>query len=97
MPTISVPASGQVSISLKLLAELDASAMVKDLVPTSEQGPVPALQDPGRMAQKYTTAHMVQVVWTAESGWQTPKMQPYGKIAFEPTASVLHYATESFV
>lgn len=81
----------------KVLKDLDASAMIKELVPESEQGKVPALNDPGRMAQKYSTAHMVLAKWTAEGGWEAPKMQRYGLIALEPTASVLHYATESFV
>ncbi|KAJ2982163.1 hypothetical protein NQ176_g1578 [Zarea fungicola] len=80
----------------KVLKDLDASAMIKELVPESEQGKVPALNDPGRMAQKYSTAHMVLAKWTAEGGWEAPKMQRYGLIALEPTASVLHYATESF-
>lgn len=77
--------------------QLDASKLIHNLVPDSEQMPVPGLQDPGRMSQKFTTAHMVECLWTAEEGWKEPKMRPYGKIALEPTASVLHYATESFV
>lgn len=81
----------------KQLGELDASKMIKTLVPESEQNPVPAVDDPVRLGQNCTTAHMVQVPWSMESGWGTPAMMPYGKIALEPTASVLHYATESFV
>ncbi|TDZ55002.1 Branched-chain-amino-acid aminotransferase [Colletotrichum trifolii] len=61
------------------LTELDASAMIKPLVPKEKQRPVPAV-----------------LPWSMEAGWGTPVMRPYGKIALEPTASVLHYATESF-
>ncbi|KAH7120634.1 aminotransferase [Dactylonectria macrodidyma] len=70
--------------------------MTFNLVPESEQEQVPGLQDPARMTQRAMTAHMVQALWRAESGWESPKMMPYGKIALLPTASVLHYATESF-
>ncbi|KAJ5492414.1 aminotransferase [Penicillium expansum] len=76
--------------------KFDAAKMIFNLVPECEQGPVPGLQDPVRMTQRAMTAHMVQAVWRAETGWETPEMVPYGKIPLEPTASVLHYATESF-
>ncbi|KAH6970710.1 aminotransferase [Ilyonectria sp. MPI-CAGE-AT-0026] len=70
--------------------------MTYTLVPEAEQQPVPGLQHPGRMTQKLTTAHMVLCKWDQEEGWAAPEMMPYGKISLEPTASVLHYATESF-
>ncbi|KAJ0303175.1 hypothetical protein COL516b_006686 [Colletotrichum fioriniae] len=77
-------------------AELDVSKMLKTLVPEADQLPVPDAHDPVRLGQNCTTAHMVQVPWSMQTGWGTPVMSPYGKIALEPTASVLHYATESF-
>ncbi|UQC85791.1 uncharacterized protein CLUP02_11290, partial [Colletotrichum lupini] len=77
-------------------AELDVTKMLKTLVPEADQLPVPDAHDPVRLGQNCTTAHMVQVPWAMQSGWGTPVMSPYGKIALEPTASVLHYATESF-
>ncbi|KAL4962792.1 branched-chain amino acid aminotransferase II [Aspergillus stella-maris] len=70
--------------------------MVYNLVPEKVQKPVPPVDDPVRSTQKATTAHMLQVPWTAEKGWGTPLIQAYGKIALHPTASVLHYATEAF-
>ncbi|GKT97693.1 branched-chain amino acid cytosolic aminotransferase [Colletotrichum tofieldiae] len=76
--------------------EIDASRMVRTYVPAAEQQAVPGLQDPIRLTQRCTTAHMVQVPWSQETGWGTPVLSPYGKIALEPTASVLHYATETF-
>ncbi|PYI08791.1 branched-chain amino acid aminotransferase II [Aspergillus sclerotiicarbonarius CBS 121057] len=70
--------------------------MTFSLLPESEQGAVPSLYDPARMSQRAMTAHMVQAVWRTETGWEAPEMMPYGRISLEPTASVLHYATESF-
>lgn len=89
--------AGTDSKSISSYGELDVSRLVLNLVPDEEQGPVPGLWDPGRMLQKYTTAHMLQVPWAEESGWGIPEISKYGKIGLEPTASVLHYATESFV
>ncbi|KAL2878526.1 hypothetical protein SGCOL_006236 [Colletotrichum sp. CLE4] len=88
-------ASGQYD-NERQYTELDASEMLKELVPEKDQLPVPDAHDPVRLGQNYTTAHMVQVRWSMQTGWGTPVMSPYGKIALEPTASVLHYATESF-
>lgn len=76
---------------------LNASGVIKNMVPESQQGLVPGPQDPVRLSQNTTTAHILTARWTAESGWETPQIDPYGKICLEPTASVLHYATESFV
>ncbi|KAL6408404.1 branched-chain amino acid aminotransferase [Ilyonectria robusta] len=77
--------------------DFNVEKMTYTLVPEAEQQPVPGLQHPGRMTQKLTTAHMVLCKWDQEEGWAAPEMMPYGKISLEPTASVLHYATESFV
>ncbi|CAG9977213.1 unnamed protein product [Clonostachys byssicola] len=100
-PSASSPAAAQPvgtngQEPTKTYREMDASTMTTSLVPEAEQPPVPGLQDPGRLTQKLTTAHMVQAPWVAGEGWGSPHMGPYGKIALEPTASVLHYATESF-
>ncbi|OHE97555.1 branched-chain-amino-acid aminotransferase [Colletotrichum orchidophilum] len=90
-----LPKAGQLDHEHRY-AELDASKMMKTLVPEEDQLPVPGAHDPVRLGQNYTTAHMVQIPWSMETGWGMPEMGPYGKIALEPTASVLHYATESF-
>ncbi|KXH34666.1 branched-chain-amino-acid aminotransferase [Colletotrichum salicis] len=94
-PAILQKASGQFD-NERQYTELDASEMLKELVPAEDQLSVPDAHDPVRLGQNYTTAHMVQVPWSMQTGWGTPVMSPYGKIALEPTASVLHYATESF-
>ena len=42
------------------------------------------------------TDHMVTIDWSEELGWHNPAVQPYGPIALDPAASVLHYAQEIF-
>lgn len=52
------------------------------------------LADPG--FGKYFTDHMVDICWSAWGGWHRPRVQPYGPIALDPAAAVLHYAQEIF-
>ena len=40
--------------------------------------------------------HMVVIEYSEEAGWHDAKVQPYGPIALDPAASVLHYAQEIF-
>jgi branched-chain amino acid aminotransferase len=42
------------------------------------------------------TDHMVTIEWSEEAGWHSPTVAPYGPIALDPAASVLHYAQEIF-
>ncbi len=42
------------------------------------------------------TDHMVSIDWTEAEGWHNPTVAPYGPIALDPAASVLHYAQEIF-
>jgi len=42
------------------------------------------------------TDHMVSIDWSEEAGWHNPAVLPYGPIALDPAASVLHYAQEIF-
>jgi branched-chain amino acid aminotransferase len=44
----------------------------------------------------YFTDHMVDVCWSEWGGWHRPRVQPYGPIALDPAASVLHYGQEVF-
>lgn len=39
---------------------------------------------------------MVSISWTREQGWHDAKVMPYGPIAMDPAASVLHYGQEIF-
>ncbi|KAI0662643.1 branched-chain amino acid aminotransferase II [Cubamyces menziesii] len=38
------------------------------------------------------TDHILTVPWNASEGWGAPKIQPYGPLSFEPSATVFHYA-----
>jgi len=42
------------------------------------------------------TDHMVSIDWSEAEGWHNPTVAPYGPIALDPAASVLHYAQEIF-
>jgi branched-chain amino acid aminotransferase len=52
------------------------------------------LADPG--FGKHFTDHMVDICWSAQGGWHRPRVQPYGPIALDPAAAVLHYGQEVF-
>ena len=45
---------------------------------------------------KHFTDHMVDICWSEWGGWHRPRVQPYGPIALDPAAAVLHYAQEVF-
>lgn len=53
-----------------------------------------SLVDPG--FGKVFTDHMVSISWTRDAGWHDAKVIPYGPIAMDPAASVLHYGQEIF-
>ncbi|KAI8995295.1 branched-chain amino acid aminotransferase II [Trametes punicea] len=38
------------------------------------------------------TDHMLTVPWSILEGWGKPRIQPYGPLSVEPSATVLHYA-----
>ncbi|MEI3866959.1 branched-chain amino acid aminotransferase [Microbacterium sp. CCNWLW134] len=42
------------------------------------------------------TDHMVDICWSVGGGWHRPRVQPYGPIAMDPAAAVLHYGQEIF-
>ena len=42
------------------------------------------------------TDHMVDICWSEQGGWHRPRVQPYGPIALDPAAAVLHYGQEIF-
>jgi branched-chain amino acid aminotransferase len=45
---------------------------------------------------RHFTDHMLTIEWTAGRGWHDPAIVPYGPIALDPAASVLHYGQEMF-
>ncbi len=60
--------------------------------PASERETI--LTNPG--FGKFFTDHMVDICWSARGGWHRPRVQPYGPIAMDPAAAVLHYGQEVF-
>ncbi|MBN8798194.1 MAG: branched chain amino acid aminotransferase, partial [Stenotrophomonas nitritireducens] len=42
------------------------------------------------------TDHMVAVRWDKDTGWHDAAVMPYGPIALDPAAAVLHYGQEIF-
>ncbi|MDQ2850626.1 branched-chain amino acid aminotransferase [Dermatophilaceae bacterium Sec6.4] len=62
--------------------------------PVSDQQRAAVLADPG--FGNYFTDHMVTVTWTKGVGWHDARVTPYGPIAIDPSAAVLHYAQEIF-
>ncbi len=45
---------------------------------------------------KYFTDHMVEVDYDTARGWHNAQVKPYGPIALDPSAMVLHYGQEIF-
>lgn len=45
---------------------------------------------------KYFTDHILTIQWTKDEGWGTPEIKPYGNLSLDPSACVLHYASELF-
>ena len=62
--------------------------------PVSPEKRAEILADPG--FGQYFTDHMVDICWSSLGGWHRPRVQPYGTIALDPAAAVLHYAQEIF-
>ncbi|KAH6879902.1 aminotransferase [Thelonectria olida] len=72
------------------------SKLVLNLVPYDQQSPVPGLYDPIRMTNKAVAGHLLQMPWDEETGWGSPTIGKYDNLSLDPSASVLHYATETF-
>lgn len=62
--------------------------------PTAEERIAELLENPG-FGTTFTD-HTAVVDWSAENGWENPRVEPYGPITLDPAASVLHYAQEIF-
>jgi branched-chain amino acid aminotransferase len=62
--------------------------------PASAEVRAQVLANPG-FGTKFSD-HMVSIEWTEDKGWHKAEILPYGPIALDPAASVLHYAQEIF-
>lgn len=45
---------------------------------------------------KTFTDHMLEIEWTLEDGWATPKISPYHTLNLDPATVVFHYSFELF-
>lgn len=68
--------------------------VTKNLAARSVQEREEILVDPG--FGNFFTDHMVDICWSRKGGWHRPRVQPYGPIALDPAAAVLHYGQEIF-
>ncbi|MBN8485504.1 MAG: branched-chain amino acid aminotransferase [Sphingomonadales bacterium] len=62
--------------------------------PVADEVRAEVLANPG-FGSRFTD-HMVTIEWSEEAGWHGATVAPYGPIALDPAASVLHYAQEIF-
>jgi branched-chain amino acid aminotransferase len=62
--------------------------------PVSQSRRADILEAPG--FGKHFTDHMVIADYTVDKGWHDANVVPYGPIALDPSAMVLHYAQEIF-
>ncbi|WP_295010902.1 branched-chain amino acid aminotransferase [uncultured Microbacterium sp.] len=62
--------------------------------PTADPERETILENPG-FGQHFTD-HMVDLCWSEQGGWHRPRVSPYGPIALDPAAAVLHYSQEIF-
>lgn len=69
-------------------------AVTKNLAAKTDAERAAILDSPG-FGTNFTD-HMVDVCWSQHGGWHRPRVQPYGPIALDPAAAVLHYGQEIF-
>lgn len=75
-----------------MVAALDASKVQI----TKTTTPKEKLPNDQLVFGKTFTDHMLEIEWTAEAGWGTPKISPYHNLSLDPSTCVFHYAFELF-
>ncbi|CAH2351550.1 branched-chain-amino-acid aminotransferase, mitochondrial [[Candida] railenensis] len=78
--------------TIRNMASLDASKL--EIIKTTS--PKTKLPNDQLVFGKTFTDHMLEIEWTAEAGWGTPKISPYHNLSLDPSTVVLHYAFELF-
>jgi branched-chain amino acid aminotransferase len=71
-----------------------AFGLTRNPNPRSDDERAQILADPG--FGTFFTDHMVCVDWTAEGGWATGQVLPYGPLSLDPATAALHYGQEIF-
>lgn len=56
---------------------------------------LPSEDDPLKFGTIFTD-HMFVMEYSVEKGWFSPRIEPYGPIALEPSAMIFHYGQEMF-
>ena len=75
---------------------MSGSDLLKELKITKTQNPKEK-PDPATLGfGEVFTDHMFIMDFTGGKGWHDPRIVPYGPIALDPAAAVLHYAQEMF-
>ena len=65
-----------------------------EVVRTTSPRPRP---EPGKLGfGVHFSDHMFVLEYTADNGWHSPRVEPYGPLMMDPGASVLHYAQAIF-
>ena len=66
------------------------------ITPTTTPAPRPADADIRHSFGTVFTDHMFVMEYQQSTGWQEPRIVPYGPLSLDPAASVLHYAQAVF-
>jgi branched-chain amino acid aminotransferase len=69
-------------------------AHVPNPSPTPAARVAEILAEPG--FGRYFTDHMVTIDFTADGGWENPRVEPYGPLTMQPAAMVYHYGQAVF-
>lgn len=66
------------------------------LVVERTSAPKPKVPNEELVFGRTFTDHMLEIDWSADSGWKAPRILPYHKLELDPAASSLHYALQLF-
>lgn len=73
--------------------DIDHKRLIVELTKTPAAKPADPFQL--KFGRTYTD-HMLEIEWSAENGWDAPRIVPRHPLMLDPGASVLHYALEAF-
>nr|XP_057904540.1 branched-chain-amino-acid aminotransferase, mitochondrial [Doryrhamphus excisus] len=81
-----------------VLASQRLSSSFKAANLTVERNPVcKDKPDPSNLVfGKQFSDHMLTIAWSADAGWDAPKIKPFQNLSLHPASSALHYSIELF-
>lgn len=59
------------------------------------KNPKTKIKEPRRFGWDFTD-HMLEVEWTRDQGWKSPRIVPYHNLSLDPACTVFHYAVSCF-